>query len=213
MKHVLLEQLDREIDAMLNGLEKIQALTLAGLSISRLWSPFEKWALELKAPKLIDWGETCLSLLWEQIILGQLHGQDFEKYYRCLDKIDGKIERLDDKGIVVEGSTAYPLLEAFDAALCCFFDPKLLPGLQRPSFWSDITAIVGQGAEYIYDSIFSDVGDIDENDLIVLIEREPRWIAERQRIKEDISFLKTYSEDKAAILEQKEAYMRIDIFS
>ena len=128
--------------------------------MSRLWTPFEKWALENKAPKLIEWGMACFNTLWDQINLEQLYGQEFDKYYRYLDKIDGKIERLVDEEIEVEGSIAYPLLEVFSSALCCFYDPKLLPGLQRSSFWSDITVIVGQGAEYIYDTIFSDAGEI-----------------------------------------------------
>ncbi len=57
MKHILLEQLDSEINAMIAELKQDQALTLAGLSISRLWSPFERWALENKAPKLTEWGK------------------------------------------------------------------------------------------------------------------------------------------------------------
>ena len=135
------------------------------------------------------------------------------KYYRCLDKIDGRLERLYDQEIAVEESPAYPLLEALNSALCCFFDPKLLPGLQRDSFWPDITAIAGQGAEYIYDVIFSDAGTISEHDLIALVESDPRWIAERRRIKEDAAFLKAHFKDKTAVLHQKEAYMQLDIFA
>ena len=213
MKHILLEQLDSEINAMIAELKQEQALTLAGLSISHLWSPFERWALENKAPKLTEWGKVCINILWEQIIREQLYGQDFEKYYHCLDRIDGKIERLYDKEIVVDGSIAYPLLEAFNSALCCFFDPKLLPGLQKPSFLPDIVAIVGQGAEYIYDNVFDNAGDINENDLIVLVKSNPRWIAECQRIKEDVAFLKAHFEDKATLLKQKEKYMQMDIFA
>lgn len=213
MKHTLLARLDSKISSIISELEQVQALTLAGLSISRLWAPFEKWALENKAPKLIEWGAVCFNTLWDQINLEQLYGQDFDKYYRYLDKIDGKIERLVDKEIEVEGSIAYPLLEVFDFALCCFYDPKLLPGLQRPSFWSDITAIVGQGAEYIYDTIFSDAGNINESDLIILVEADPRWRAECQRIKDDVAFLKTHFKDKAAVLELKGKYIQMDIFA
>lgn len=213
MKHTLLTQLDSKISSIASELDQVQALTLAGLSISRLWTPFEKWALENKAPKLIEWGKVCFNTLWDQISLEQLFGRDFDKYYRYLDKIDGKIERLADKEIEVEGSIAYPLLEVFDAALCCFYDPKLLPGLQRSSFWSDITAIVGQGAEYIYDIIFSDAGNISESELIVLVEADLRWEAECQRIKDDVAFLKNHFKDKTAIGELKEKYIRMDIFT
>ena len=90
MKHTLLARLDSKISSIISELEQVQALTLAGLSISRLWAPFEKWALENKASKLIEWGAVCFNTLWDQINL--------------------------------------------DFALCCFYDPKLLPGLQRPSF-------------------------------------------------------------------------------
>lgn len=168
MKHTLLARLDSKISSIISELEQVQALTLAGLSISRLWAPFEKWALENKAPKLIEWGAVCFNTLWDQINL--------------------------------------------DFALCCFYDPKLLPGLQRPSFWSDITAIVGQGTEYIYDTIFSDAGSINESDLIILVEADPRWRAECQRIKDDVAFLKTHFKDKTAVLELKEKYIQIDIF-
>ncbi|MCI8398467.1 MAG: hypothetical protein HFF90_03595 [Oscillibacter sp.] len=213
MKHILLERLDSELSAVIDGLERAQALALAGLSISRLWSPFEKWAAENRAPKLAEWGRICVNTLWEQIVQEELYGRDFEKYYRCLDKIDGRLERLYDQEIAVEESPAYPLLEALNSALCCFFDPKLLPGLQRDSFWPDITAIAGQGAEYIYDVIFSDAGTISEHDLIALVESDPRWIAERRRIKEDAAFLKAHFKDKTAVLHQKEAYMQLDIFA
>ncbi len=94
-----------------------------------------------------------------------------------------------------------------------FFDPKLLPGLQKHSFLSDIVAIVGQGAEYIYDNVFDNAGDINENDLIVLVKSNPRWIAECQRIKEDVAFLMAHFEDKATLLKQKEKYMQMDIFA
>ena len=118
-----------------------------------------------------------------------------------------------DEEIEVEGSIAYPLLEVFSSALCCFYDPKLLPGLQRSSFWSDITVIVGQGAEYIYDTIFSDAGNTNESELIILVEADSRWEAECQRIKDDVAFLKTHFKDKIAIGELKEKYMRMDIFA
>ena len=59
MKHTLLTQLDSKISSIASELDQVQALTLAGLSISRLWTPFEKWALENKAPKLI---ERCASI-------------------------------------------------------------------------------------------------------------------------------------------------------
>ena len=89
MKHTLLTQLDSKISSIASELDQVQALTLAGLSISRLWTPFEKWALENKAPKLIEWGKVCFNTLWDQISLEQLFGRDFDKYYRYLDKIDG----------------------------------------------------------------------------------------------------------------------------
>ena len=162
---------------------------------------------------IIEWGMACFNTLWDQINLEQLYGQEFDKYYRYLDKIDGKTERLVDEGIEVEGSIAYPLLEVFSSALCCFYDPKLLPGLQRSSFWSDITVIVGQGAEYIYDTIFSDAGNTNESELIILVEADSRWEAECQRIKDDVAFLKTHFKDKIAIGELKEKYMRMDIFA
>ena len=213
MKHTLLTRLDSKISLIASELDQVQALTLAGLSMSRLWTPFEKRALENKAPKLIEWGMACFNTLWDQINLEQLYGQEFDKYYRYLDKIDGKIERLVDEEIEVEGSIAYPLLEVFSSALCCFYDPKLLPGLQRSSFWSDITVIVGQGAEYIYDTIFSDAGNTNESELIILVEADSRWEAECQRIKDDVAFLKTHFKDKIAIGELKEKYMRMDIFA
>ena len=53
MKHTLLTRLDSKISLIASELDQVQALTLAGLSMSRLWTPFEKWALENKAPKLI----------------------------------------------------------------------------------------------------------------------------------------------------------------
>ena len=96
MKHTLLTRLDSKISLIASELDQVQALTLAGLSMSRLWTPFEKWALENKAPKLIEWGMACFNTLWDQINLEQLYGQEFDKYYRYLDKIDGKIERLVD---------------------------------------------------------------------------------------------------------------------
>lgn len=213
MKHILLEKLDSKISETVKGLDKLQALAMAGLGISRLWMPFKQWALENKAAKLAEWGKICVDILWEQISLEQLYGQNFEKYYKYLDKIDGKIEQLADKEIVIEESIAYPLLEALENALCCFFDPKLLPGLQKLSFHTDITAIVGQGAEYIYDDIFSAAGNISENGLMILVEQEPRWLAECCRISADADFLKTYPKNMAAVLKRKEQYMQINIFA
>jgi len=214
MKHILLTQLDDEIYQEIKTLDKFQALTLAGLSISRLWYPFEKWATQNKISKFIEWGNICVEILWEQILTGQLSGpeSDFEKYYKSLEKIDGKIEQLEDKGIIFDGSIAFPLIEALDSALCCFFDPKLLPGLQRNSFWPDIVAIVGQGLEYIYDVIFTNSDEISEDDLISTVKSDPRWTAEHHRIAEDISFLKSHQQDKPAILKRKEDYMRLEIF-
>ncbi len=214
MKHILLTQLDSEIHQMMEGLEKFQALVLAGLSVSRLWYPYEKWSARKKIPKFIEWGNMSIDILWKQIALGQVWGSrsDFEKYYNCLEKIDRKIEQLEDKGIVVEGSSAYPLIEALNSALCCFFDPKLLPGLQRDSFWADIVAIVGQGSEYIYDDIFTNADEISESDLITMVNADSRWIAERGRVAEDISFLKSHHHDKSAIMKRKEGYVRLDIF-
>ena len=87
MKHTLLTRLDSKISLIASELDQVQALTLAGLSMSRLWTPFEKWALENKAPKLIEWGMACFNTLWDQINLEQLYGQEFDKYYRYLDKI------------------------------------------------------------------------------------------------------------------------------
>ncbi len=214
MKHILLTQLDDEIHQMIETLDKFQALTLAGLSISRLWYPFEKWATQNKISKFIEWGNICVDILWEQILIGQLLGSksDFEKYYKSLEKIDGKIEQLEDKGIIFDGSIAFPLIEALDSALCCFFDPKLLPGLQRNSFWPDIVAIVGQGSEYIYDVIFTNSDEINENDLISTVKADLRWAEEHHRIAEDVTFLKSHQQDKPAILKRKEDYMRLDIF-
>ncbi len=83
MKHILLTQLDSEIHQMIEGLEKFQALVLAGLSVSRLWYPYEKWAVQNKIPKFIEWGNMSVDILWKQIARGQLWGSksDFEKYY------------------------------------------------------------------------------------------------------------------------------------
>lgn len=214
MKHILLAQLDDEIYQMIKELDKFQGLTLAALSISRLWYPFEKWASQNKIPKLIEWGHICVDILWEQIFLGQLLGSksDFERYYKNSEKIDSKLEQLEDKDIIVEGSIAFPLIEVLDSALCCFFDPKLLPGLQRDSFWSDIVTIVGQGAEYIYDDIFTNAGEISEDNLISMVKADLRWTAEYHRIAEDISFLKSCHIDKPAILKRKEDYMHLEIF-
>lgn len=213
MKHILLNQLDSEIHAIIDGLKQEQALTLAGLSISRLWIPFEKWAIENKAPKLIEWGETCFNTLWDQINLEKLYGQGFEKYHKCLNRINAKMDWLEDKEIVIEGNPANPFLDSLGSALCCFFDPKLLPGLRRTSFGARITTIVEQGAEYIYDNVLDNAGNINENDLIVLVESDPRWMAECQRIKGDVAFLKAHFEDKATILKQREIYMQMNIFS
>jgi len=214
MKHALLTQLDDEIHQMIETLDKFQALTLAGLSISRLWYPFEKWATQNKISKFIEWGSICVDILWEQIFTGQLLGSksDFEKYFKSLEKIDGKIEQLEDKGIIFDGSIAFPLVEALNSALCCFFDPKLLPGLQRDSFWPDIVAIVGQGSEYIYDVIFTNSDEINESDLISSVKADLRWAEEHQRIAEDVTFLKSHQQNKPAILKRKEDYMRLDIF-
>ncbi len=214
MKHILLTRLDSEIRQLTEGLEKPQALTLAGLSICRLWHPFEKWALQNKMPKLAEWGTVCVDTLWGQIALGRIFGleADFERYYKALDQMDGKLERLEEKGVAVEGSAAYPLVEALDSALCCFFDPKLLPGLQRHMFWTDIIAIVGQGLEYIYDDIFSNAGEISEDDLISLVTSDPRWTAERRRIEDDISFFKEDPQDQLTVLKRKEDYLHLDIF-
>lgn len=212
MKHILLEQLDEGLNQQIETLDNCQALALAGLSISRLWYPFEKWSLQHQAPRLAQWAKQCMDILWEQIILEQTYGLNFAGYDKNLDKIDRKLERLEDNDISVDGSSASPLLDAFACALCCFYDPKFLPGLNPISFERDITAIVGQGAEYIYDVLFSNSDKEDEEDIITLVSQSPAWQGELLRIKEDIALVKSFPQNKQDVLRQREAYELLDIF-
>lgn len=215
MKHLMLEELYHHLCVLIEPLERIQGLALAGLSISRLWYPFQKWAVQNKAPKMGEWGKTCEELLWKQILEEQVYGSEFELYDKCSEKIQRKIGALEDRDISVEGSAAWPFLEVLDSALCCFYDPKLLPGLQgwrKPSFYEDVAAVVGQGAEFIYDCIFSNADVVTEQELISLVNENPVWQRELGRIEEDIACVKSFPGNRQAILERRDTYQRLDIF-
>lgn len=207
-----LVQLNDDILSMIEPLEKAQALALAGLSISRLWYPYKIWATQNKVPKLVEYGEKCLDILWKQIADEQIYGADFETFYRYSDKIQDKIYRLEDRNIIADGSIAWPFLETLDTALCCFYDPKLLPGLQGTDFKQDIVAIVGQAAEYIYDCIYSNLGEISENELRSLVYQNQVWQDEYKRIYDDIALAKLFPQNKQAVFICQEKYRQLHIF-
>lgn len=212
MRDQLLVQLNNDILSMIAPLEKTQALALAGLSLSRLWYPYKVWAVQNKAPKLIEYGENCLDILWKQIADEQIYGADFETFYRYSDRIQDQVNRLEDRDIIAEGSTAWPFLEALDTALCCFYDPKLLPGLQGGNFKQDIMVIVGQAAEYIYDGIYSNLRELSENESRNIVQQDQEWQDEYKRIHDDVALVKLLPQNKREVLIRQETYRQLHTF-
>ena len=212
MKDSLLFKLNNDIHSMIEVLEEIQSLALAGLSISRLWYPYTQWATLNRATKLVEYGEQCLDILWQQIIDEQIYGSEFNKFYRNSERIQDKISALEDKDIVADGSSAWPFLETLDSALCCFYDPKLLPGLQGSSFEDDIVAIVGQAAEYIYDCVFSDAQYISEEQVESIVSTNILWQKELTTIREDVALVKSFPTNKTDVLKRRDSYKTLYIF-
>ena len=212
MRDKLLVQLNDDILSMVKPLERIQALALAGLSISRLWYPYKTWAEQNRAPKLIEYGEKCLDILWKQIDNEQIYGFDFEKFYRYSERIQDKVNRLEDKDIIADGSIAWPFLESLDSALCCFYDPKLLPGLQGIPFEQNIMVMVGQASSYLYYYIFADTEYISEEQVISIVATNTLWQKELDRIKEDVTLVKAFPQNKQEVLSRQEKYRELNIF-
>ena len=212
MRDPLLVQLNNDIYSMIRTLDRIQSLALAGLSISRLWTPYVQWAVQNKAPKLVDYGEKCLGLLWKQIFDEQIYGSGFEEFYRYSEKIQDKINKLEDKDIIADGSIAWPFMESLDSALCCFYDPKLLPGLQRISFEQDIMVMVGQASSYLYDYILANTEYISEEQVISIVGTNTLWEKELTRIKEDVILVKSFPLNKGDVLKQRDSYITLNIF-
>lgn len=212
MRDLLLDSFYDALNKEIQKLNRIQTLGLCCLSMSRMWVPFAQWASSNNVSHIIDVGEKCSNMLWDQVMAEQIYNTQYDLFLGYIREIKAAVNELYDQDISIDDSPARIYVDSLSSAVC-FFDPKMLLKGVKYDCIDCAETIVGGISEYTYDEIFSSSGNISEDKLAILVKQSPIWQEECDRIKSDLALVASFSQNKEAMQNQRHTYMNINIFS
>lgn len=211
MKDLFLDSFYAPLNKEIQKLKRIQTLGLCCLSMSRMWVPFAYWASSNNIPHIIDVGDKCSNMLWNQVITEQIYNTQYDLFLGYIREIKAEVNELYDQDISIDDSPARIYTDALSAAVC-FFNPKMLLKGVKYNFIDCAEMIVGGISEYIYDEILSSNGNISEDELAILVKQSPIWQKECDRVKSDLALVASFPQNKEGMQNQRNIYRNINVF-
>lgn len=189
MREDLSDRKAKEIDNMFCSLSNEQAMTMAILSMERMWMPFKIGGIKFSS-KLVEYVNECMNLIWNRIICGEVLIGEYEKLGQQIDLIN---EVIGDEDSPYELQYSGFLLNAISSGTGWFFEIE-----DTDKCW-DIPILT-------LDMIIGYIGDLLPDFTDDEIENHTTVLAELKRIAEDYQLVKDYPQNIEKILIIKEYY-------